>query len=614
MLKRKKEAKLKLVPENQRIFKGLRFYYIPNDDANGVRRHQINKAKEHGATWVRTLAEASHIIVDQDLTYKDIKPDITSDPSALTKIIVNASYPTDCVAYRMLLEPDQGKYIRNLSTSEETAVMKPPNQEMTSRQNPRASPNPKPRRSLRRGQESSSSSRQDSGQQHEEPQEINTESNIPTPKVPTSLADDELSQCIGLVKNDSIRQQVPLEEEDEDSRNGYLKDDIVDSQYESSDDERVKKKQKRHETVGQQKTSWQDNFACMKGGTEGGDASNPNARTIELLQAMADQYEKRDHFRCLSYRKAITTLGQQDHKITTAKEAIKLPNIGESLADKIEEIVADDRLRKLEDAKQQPEDIITNIFLKIYGVGISQARKWVSQGYRTLEDLKEKAQLTPSQVIGIEHYDDLNKRIPRWEVEALAEVVKKATAALDASIELIIGGSYRRGAESSGDIDIIITKKKTKTTPELLPFLEKLVRRLTDQGFLTASLASFSGKAGKGHGSKWHGCCVLPEAVFPKDKGQYQPIWRRIDLLLVPESEAGAALIYFTGNDIFNRSIRLLASKKGMRLNQRGLYKDVLRGPGRVKYTDGALVEARDEKKIFELLGVKWREPHERWC
>ena len=72
--------------------------------------------------------------------------------------------------------------------------------------------------------------------------------------------------------------------------------------------------------------------------------------------------------------------------------------------------------------------------------------------------------------------------------------------------------------------------------------------------------------------------------------------------------------MYFTGNDIFNRSIRLLASKKGMRLNQRGLYKDVMRGTQRVKVTEGELVEGRDERRIFEILGVKWREPHERWC
>lgn len=80
----------------------------------------------------------------------------------------------------------------------------------------------------------------------------------------------------------------------------------------------------------------------------------------------------------------------------------------------------------------------------------------------------------------------------------------------------------------------------------------------------------------------------------------------------MPETEFGAALIYFTGDDIFNRSIRLLASKKHMRLNQRGLYKDVMRGPGRMKVSEGTLVEGADEKKIFAALGVPWRPPEQR--
>lgn len=51
-----------------------------------------------------------------------------------------------------------------------------------------------------------------------------------------------------------------------------------------------------------------------------------------------------------------------------------------------------------------------------------------------------------------------------------------------------------------------------------------------------------------------------------------------------------------------------------MRLNQRGLYKDVIRGEVRQKLSEGELVEGKSEKKIFEILGVQWREPHERWC
>jgi len=82
----------------------------------------------------------------------------------------------------------------------------------------------------------------------------------------------------------------------------------------------------------------------------------------------------------------------------------------------------------------------------------------------------------------------------------------------------------------------------------------------------------------------------------------------------VPWKERGAALVYFTGNDIFNRSLRLLASKKGMGLNQRGLWKDTMRGPGRVKITRGTLVASESEEEIFSILGVPWRPPHLRNC
>jgi DNA polymerase IV len=197
-------------------------------------------------------------------------------------------------------------------------------------------------------------------------------------------------------------------------------------------------------------------------------------------------------------------------------------------------------------------------------------------------------------------------------MDELREVVTSTAAMIDAEVEMIIGGSYRRGAESSGDIDFIVTKRDTTSTAELMPFLQNLVLRLEEAGFLVARLAS--SRSGE-DGSKWHGCCVLPfTPSFHPSREAYKPIWRRIDFLLVPETERGAALIYFTGNDIFNRSMRLLASRKRMRLNQRGLYRDALRGEGRKKLSEGELVEGREERRIFEVLGVRWREPHERWC
>lgn len=190
-------------------------------------------------------------------------------------------------------------------------------------------------------------------------------------------------------------------------------------------------------------------------------------------------------------------------------------------------------------------------------------------------------------------------------MDSLAAIIKNTAAKLDPEIEITIGGSYRRGAKSSGDIDVMITKPDTTHTSELLPFLGKLADHFEKTGFFVAALAVPA--PNDPSASKWMGACLHP--VTPEIP---KPIWRRIDLLLVPESEWGAALIYFTGDDIFNRSMRLYAGTKKMRLNQRGLYKDVMQGSGRVKMTEGTLVEGKDEKKIFDALGVPYWRPEQR--
>jgi DNA polymerase IV len=144
----------------------------------------------------------------------------------------------------------------------------------------------------------------------------------------------------------------------------------------------------------------------------------------------------------------------------------------------------------------------------------------------------------------------------------------------------------------------MITKPSADSI-QLMALMAPLVDVLYAQNFLTHSLAT----SHSDDGSKWHGVSRLPDGLH-----------RRLDLLFVPWNERGAALIYFTGNDVFNRSLRLLASKKGMGLNQRGLFKDTLRGAGRVKLARGTCVASESEEEIFRILGVPWRPPELRNC
>jgi DNA polymerase IV len=327
---------------------------------------------------------------------------------------------------------------------------------------------------------------------------------------------------------------------------------------------------------------------------------NPNKRTVEILQQMLDYYTSTaDHWRTLAYRKAINALRRQTTRVTTRAQALAIHGIGTRLADKIEEIALTDHLRRLDHTNDTAEDRIIQEFIGVYGAGLIQASKWVAQGYRSLDDLRDRAPLTRNQRIGVERYHDFAQRIPRKEVEEHGAIVRRAVQAVDTDMQVIIAGSYRRGALDSGDIDVIITKPDASLDHIQSLITNVVIPQLFKDGFLQVGLAT---SRHKHDASKWHGASALPGNV-----------WRRIDLLFVPGAEFGAALLYFTGNDIFNRSMRLLARKKGMSLNQRGLYTDVLHRAG-VKINPGRLLEGRDERRIFAALGVPWRPPEHRIC
>ncbi|KAL6869308.1 hypothetical protein ACO1O0_000632 [Amphichorda felina] len=635
--RRKRDSSPVKRPEEEQIFRGLAFFYVPDNDIAPARRIRISKAREYGATWTRMVSAATHIVVDRSIRYKDLQSTLARVEKSNPPKMVNEDYPIDCIQFRAVLDHNQKKYqvvghpavddhpgtLQSSESSERSLPLKPPEN------NPRRWDYVPPGGTPSRGEESSQASRVagtpaptdsqpitlDIGPVATSPEAMSPDAEEPlaTTEVTKDTASDELSEYISMMQE---FKDLPLDRDEEDDSRSAV--DTADAASESneqsgSDAEQMRRRYPRRVATrnSRKNIGFEERFACNRAGLRDAGSDNPNARTIGVLQNMANYYDRvNDHWRTTAYRKAISTLKRQDTKITTEEEAIRLPMVGQRLAQKIEEIVTTDKLKRLEYAEAEPLDESLQLFMQIYGVGTRQAQQWVAQGFRTLDDLMQKAKLSTNQRIGIEHYDDLNKRIPRREVEALGAFVQKAAARIDPRVQLIIGGSYRRGAESSHDIDFIVTKPSTESSGDLVPFLDKLVQRLERDKFLVARLAS----SRSGHdGSKWHGCCVLPKMKGINDDN-YQAMWRRIDFLLVPEPEMGAALLYFTGNDIFNRSMRLLASRKGMRLNQRGLYRDVLRGPNRAKRTEGELVEGRDEKRIFEILGVQWREPHERWC
>jgi DNA polymerase IV len=537
------------------VLDGFRFLLIPKK-RNKMTETRVRAFKNHGAEIHDKLDErVTHILVGKNWTKRDVLNNLKIDelPSAVK--VIRDNYPSDCIEKARTLNYNDSYYAVEDSKANDSFKER-------ERQKKKAEAEAKDK-----DQHSNNNLRKaDQGGLRAGPQKV-------------SKADSPESLFEQAIETNRLHQEAEQ----------YISDD-----EEGEDEDHVRKK----------KGDWSSNYMCMKTNIypAAQDAMNPNERVIKLLSLMLEHYQNtKDEWRAQGYRKAIATLKRQDRPITTAKEAKKLPGIGERLSQKIEEIATTGHLQRLEEAEHDPMTKALETLIKIHGVGPKTAKKWYADGVKTLEDAKKRPDLTSSQRIGIDHYDDFNERMPRNVVEKHYTVVKEALQKFDPAAEAIPMGSFRRGQADCGDIDIIITKKHAALN-DLTPLLHKLIRHLESTKFIVCSLSGPHQE-----GSKWYGASVIPG----------DPKWRRLDFLLVPWKERGAALIYYTGNDLFNRSIRTVAQHKGYQLNQKGLYKRPS-GSKKVKtkedenLTEKDLVEAADEERIFEILGVQYRAPTER--
>ncbi|KAI0031781.1 Nucleotidyltransferase, partial [Vararia minispora EC-137] len=335
-----------------------------------------------------------------------------------------------------------------------------------------------------------------------------------------------------------------------------------------------------------------------------------NQDVVDKLTELRELHRARpgddDRWRVLQYSRAIRALRAHPTRITTEAQARTLDGVGAKTANKILEIVRTGELRRLKYA--DTEDVrVVRLFNGIYGAGLQISWRWYAAGARTLDDLRAKRfgiKLSRVQRIGLHFYDaDINTRMPRSEARAIFEAIKPVALKLDPDLFVEIMGSYRRGKATCGDIDILLSRP-TADGRTHAGILLRLLDALHAAGILTEDLAIPD--ADDALEGVYRGLCVRP--------GDERKVRRRIDILAVPWTSRGAALVYYTGDDIFNRSMRLKASKMGYSLNQRGLYAGVVRAvDDRTKKTcEGKLIASETEEAIFSALGVSWQEPHER--
>jgi hypothetical protein len=195
-----------------------------------------------------------------------------------------------------------------------------------------------------------------------------------------------------------------------------------------------------------------------------------NEQFIDLMEKLSGIMLKQgEPFRARAYQKAQETIMQFNDDITSPTQLKGKPGIGDTIMEKLNEYVKTGTLRILEREKENP----INIIGEIYGIGPKKAKELVDSGITTIAQLREKQDqvLNDTQKIGLKYYEDILERIPRAEIDEYNAIFKTA---VPSSAKYEIVGSYRRGQKTSGDIDMILT---SETPSDFDTFLDRLLSK-----------------------------------------------------------------------------------------------------------------------------------------
>jgi len=266
----------------------------------------------------------------------------------------------------------------------------------------------------------------------------------------------------------------------------------------------------------------------------------------------------------------------------------------------VEEFLTTGKNDEYEKAIMDPLIIAVGKLMKIYGVGQVKAKAlYNDHGITDIKSLrvafeKEKSILNSKQIMGLRHYEDLNTRIPRDEIDAYYQELKEICHSIP-NIKMSITGSYRRKHATSGDVDVLVSASNGADGAELRTLL---IKKLKHEKIIVETLAS-----GK---KKFMGITKLESKGFTKA--------RHMDIINTSPEEYPFALLYFTGSGEFNSRMRAHALTLGYSMNEYCLSDRMTREAISSDIISGKIGKPffEEEKDIFTFLGMEYVEPEDR--
>ncbi len=315
-----------------------------------------------------------------------------------------------------------------------------------------------------------------------------------------------------------------------------------------------------------------------------------NKEIARLLSETADLMEvaAEDGFRIRSYRNAASVIATHPERVVDIlcnpeRKVTDIPGIGKGLAAVLDEICRRGTFdRRDQMLAKYPASALE--LLKIQGLGPkSIALLYEHHGIRTVDDLERicreqklrdlprmGAKLEERVLRGIEAYRKSAGRFLLSFARRTADELTAEFAALPGIEKVEAAGSLRRGRETVGDLDLLVTGPAAAET------LTRIVAHPKTQEVL-------------GQGPN-------------KASVSYGLERLQVDVRALPHESFGAALQYFTGSKEHNVVLRTNAIKQGLTLNEYGLF----------TLEDNRRVAGEDEREVYERLGYAWIPPELR--
>src|SRR5438874_3105442 len=315
------------------------------------------------------------------------------------------------------------------------------------------------------------------------------------------------------------------------------------------------------------------------------------ARLLDETAALLE-IDAADPFRIRSYRRAAEAVEQQTTQLATLvamdpKQLLSIPGIGKGMAANITAIVETGTLPLRTELLQRYKPTMLEL-LRLPGMGPkSVALLWSALGVADLDSLAlaaKEGKLAGLPRMGekfaaklLKGIEDYRRNSSRFRIDRATEQADRIAALIrefPGVEEITPAGSLRRGRETVGDLDLLVTGPACE--PDQIAAAVEYV----------ANLPLIDKLLARGHNK-----------VSFTLRSNLQ-----VDVRLLPRASYGAALQYFTGSKHHNVTLRQRAIKRGLTLSEYAL----------LRLEDNTIVAAATEEEIYRALDLDYIPPELR--